>query len=252
MNRHIALVEDDPVILENYADLLAGAGFTVDTYGTKQAALNGLRCRPPELVLLDITMNGERDAGFDICAAIRRATPDIPVIFLTSHDREVDKISGMRIGADDYITKDVSLDYLIVRVEALFRRRDAYLAAISGTATAGPPALGTSTGIKFDQTSSAVTWWGEKVDLSLTHFWMLYELCRDPGQAKSHLELMRAAKIVVEPNTVIAHVKAIRDAFRRIDAGFDCIRTERGRGYRWLPDERHAHSGSRAGKVTTT
>ena len=120
MKRRIALVEDDLVILENYADFLSGLGFEVERYPSKVTALRGLLERPPELVLLDISLNGERDAGFVICAQIRRHTPMLPVIFLTSHDAEVDKISGLRLDADDYITKDVSLDYIGVRIEALF------------------------------------------------------------------------------------------------------------------------------------
>jgi two-component system OmpR family response regulator len=232
MSRHIALIEDDQVILDNYADFLAGLGFEVDKYSSKATALNGLASRPPELVLLDVSLNGERDAGFAICADIRRHTPLLPVIFLSSHDADVDRISGLRLGADDYITKDVSLDFLVVRIEALFRRRDAYTTALTGISD--PPPMDERPTIQFDLQRSTVTWCSTPVDLSLTQFWILHELCRLPGQARTTDDLMRAAKLTVEPNTIAAHIKAIRSAFLQIDSRFDRIRTERGRGYRWL------------------
>jgi two-component system OmpR family response regulator len=234
MRRHIALIEDDEVILGNYSDFLADLGFEVDRYATKAAALAGLASRPPEMVLLDISLNGERDAGFDICAEIRRRAPLLPVMFLTSHDAEVDKISGLRLGADDYITKDVSLDYLVVRIEALFRRRDAYGTSLSRFGDA-KLADGNEENIEFDPQRSIVAWRNRPLDLTLTQFWILQELCRIPGRTRSPNELMRAAKLQVAPNTIAAHVKAIREAFLRIDPAFDRIRTERGRGYRWIP-----------------
>jgi two-component system, OmpR family, response regulator len=235
MGRHIALIEDDEVILGNYADFLGGLGFEVDRYASKAAALSGLASRCPEMVLLDISLNGERDAGFDICAEIRRRTPLLPVIFLTSHDAEVDKISGLRLGADDYITKDVSLDYLVVRIEALFRRRAAYATSRSADKSADARSDGDVENIEFDPQRSTVSWRSRQVDLTLTQFWILQDLCRTPGRTRSPGELMRAAKLTVAPNTIAAHVKAIREALLTIDPTFDRIRTERGRGYRWIP-----------------
>ena len=233
MERHLALVEDDDVIRANYTDLLRQAGFRVDAYPTKAQALAALTRHLPDIVLLDITLNGERDAGFDICTELRRRAPRLPIVFLTSHDGEVDKISGLRLGADDYLTKDVSIDFLIVRIEALFRRLAAH-AAVTPVDDSGASKVSVSKGLNFDDELSAVSWKGQRLDLPLTQFWMLRELCRQPGRVLSHADLMKAAQVVVEPNTVTAHVKSIRDAFRRIDADFDGIRTERGRGYRWV------------------
>jgi two-component system OmpR family response regulator len=235
MKRRIALIEDDEVILDNYADFLSGLGFEVDRYLSKATALRGLSECTPELVLLDISLNGERDAGFAICAEIRRHSPLLPVIFLTSHDAEVDKISGLRLDADDYITKDVSLDYLVVRIEALFRRRDTY--ASTHTPNSAPTTAydGATVDIEFDAQRSTATWRSQPLELTLTQFWILQELCRVPGRTKSAAELMRGAKLTVAPNTIAAHIRAIREAFIRLDAPFDRIRTERGRGYRWIP-----------------
>ena len=234
MRRRLALVEDDDIIRANYADLLRGAGFAIDAYGSKESALEGIAKQTPELVLLDITLNGEQDAGFDICAELRRGSSLLPIVFLTSHDGDVDKISGLRQGADDYITKDTSLDYLIVRIEALFRRRDAHVSASRAFPSPNVNTVNSESSITFDDHASIAKWKGQRIDLPLTQFWILRDMCRNPGVSRSHDELMRAAKIVVEPNTITAHVKAIRKAFLDVDADFEGIRTERGRGYRWL------------------
>jgi two-component system OmpR family response regulator len=234
MKRHIALIEDDSLILRNYVDFLTRFNFKVDAYSTKEDALNGIARCPPELIVLDVMLNGERDAGFVICSEIRRQTPLLPIIFLTSHDGEADKISGMRLGADDYLSKDISLDYLIVRIEALFRRIEAFTKLPQ--ARTAPSSTQKPTEPVFDENSSTVTWMSQRVELTLTQFWILQELCSVPGQVRSHAELMRAAKTAVAPNTISAHIKAIREALLNIDPSFDRIRSERSRGYRWLSD----------------
>lgn len=232
MVKQVALVEDDHVIRANYADLLQQAGFAVSAYATKAAALKAFAEALPAVALIDISLGDERDAGFELCAELRRRSATLPIVFLTSHDADVDRISGLRIGADDYLTKDTSIDYVIVRIETLLRRLAAISAASGRTSTAHgssslPPLL-------IDNATSRVRWKGYPIDLTLTQFWMLSELIRYAGTVVSHMALMGAAKIVVEQNTVTAHVKAIRDAFRSVDPEFDSIRTERGRGYRWI------------------
>ena len=124
MNKIIGFLEDDEVIRENYAEMLSEAGFTVRAYATRQAAMSAFEQAPPDLALLDVSIGKERDAGFQPCMDLRRLFPYLPIVFLTSHAGDVDKISGLRLGADDYITKDASIDYIIVRLEALFRRLD--------------------------------------------------------------------------------------------------------------------------------
>jgi len=233
MRKKIALVEDDDVIRENCAELLSRAGFAVEGYATKEAALGAFRSAVPDLAILDIALGDERDAGFELCSVLRSLSATVPIVFLTSHDGDIDKISGLRLGADEYLTKDASIDYLIVRIETLFRRLERLAAAGAHADSVGPGAP--QAPLQIDESLSRAKWRGREVELSLTQFWMLRELCRREGQVVSHTDLMRAARIVVEPNTITAHVKAIRDAFRRIDPGFACIRTERGRGYRWTP-----------------
>ena len=232
MKRRIAYVEDNEDAREVYARLLRDVGFEVATYGGKDEAIASFRGELPDLALLDISHRGDRDAGYEICAELRRISTDIPIIFLTNRHGEVDKISGFRLGADDYISKDASLDYVLVRIEALFRR----LEAIRGAQSSEPVAEPGLEGIEFDETYARVFWKGGAVDMPLTHYWIVRELCRLPGQVRSHRDLMKAASLVVEPNTIAAHVKSIRQAFTRNDPEFHCIRTERGRGYRWVSD----------------
>ena len=233
LRRTIAYVEDDDETRGNYCRLLRDNGFKVIEYADKEAALAGFRRELPDLALLDISHQDERDAGYQICAELRAMSSELPIIFLTSHDEEIDRISGLRLGADDYITKDASMQYVLIRIEALFRRLDAIRSALNPSTP--DTRLETSTEeLELDEVYSTVFWKGTRIELPLTHYWMVRELCSGPGQVKSHRDLMKAANLVVAPNTITAHVKAIRDAFSRVDEHFRCIRTERGRGYRWV------------------
>ena len=132
----------------------------------------------------------------------------------------------MRIGADDYITKDISTNYLVVRLEALFRR----IESLAGGA--GQPA--DQHKLELDRGKSQARWNGDQLDIPLTHYWILEALASRPGQILSHDELMKAANLVVEPNTIIAYIRKLRNTIREIEPSFDCIKTERGRGYRWV------------------
>lgn len=232
MQRRIAYVEDDTVILTNYTEILRDEGFEVVGYSDKDDAIAAFREELPDLALLDVSLHGERDAGFHVCSELRRLSGDLPIIFLTSHDGEIDKISGLRLGADDYITKDASIEYIIVRIEALFRR----LEAVRGAAIHASPPEVVLGELRIDEQFSRIYWKDVNPGLSLTHFWIVKDLCDNPGQVRSHRELMKACNIVVEANTITAHIIAIRKAFNAIDPEFSCIRTERGRGYRWVTE----------------
>lgn len=231
MKRRIAYLEDLDDTRETYAEKLRHEGFEVSAYASKAEAIAGFRQQLPDLALLDVAHEGDRDAGYQVCAELRRISSEVPIIFLTHRHGEIDRISGLRLGADDYISKDASIEYIVIRIEALIKRLEAVRNA--GT-NENPPAVAAA-GIELDEVYSTVFWKGTRVDLPLTHFWILRELCLHPGQVRSHRELMKAANIVVEPNTIAAHVKAIRQCFTQLDPQFACIRTERGRGYRWVP-----------------
>jgi two-component system OmpR family response regulator len=234
MKKSIALVEDDDVIRDNYTELLAEAGFQVQSYSNREDALRGIQEATPDLALLDIELGSERDAGYQLCADIRRMSVTLPIVFLTSHDSEIDKISGLRVGADDYITKDSSIDYIIVRLEALFRRINSIASAPADPSASASDSGREASSLRLDAARCEAYWKDERIPLTLTQYWMLESLFEEPGKVKRAAELMDAASIVVEPNTIVAHIKAIRDAIKRIDASFDGIHTERGKGYRWL------------------
>ena len=231
VKKTIAYVEDEDQTRQSYAQSLRREGFEVVAYANKAEAIAGFRRELPDLALLDVAHEGDRDAGYQVCTELRRISNEVPIIFLTHRHGEIDRISGLRLGADDYISKDASLEYIVIRIETLIRRLEAVRSAGAGKQPDGPDA----DGLMLDETYSTVFWKGARVDLPLTHFWILRELCQHPGEVRSHRELMKAASIVVEPNTIAAHVKAIRQSFTRLDPDFQCIRTERGRGYRWVP-----------------
>ena len=233
MSIKIALVEDDEIIRDNFSEILADEGFEVDVFSNRQEAMKYFQTSLPDIAILDVGLQEERDGGFKLCSDLRRISPKLPIIFLTSRDEEIDRISGLRLGADDYITKDASIKFLMVRIEALLHRIE--ILTQSDIAAPKREQKNMEFGdLKLDQNLLKATWKNSPLDLSLTQFWMLCELVNNPGEVKTSDKLMHAAKICVEPNTITAHIKTIRSRFRDIDSEFDCIKTERSAGYRWL------------------
>lgn len=232
----IGYVEDNDAIRENYEECFIEAGFKVEAYSDAESSLNAFKTQMPDLLLLDIGLGHQRDAGLQLCLEIRKFNDTVPIIFLTSHDKDYEKISGLRLGADDYITKDADIDYVIVRIETLLRRIAALQTASPAPVENEPAVSGSE--LKLDQSTYQAWWKGQLLDLSLTQFWILDELRKGAGQLCSHNALMKAANIVVEPNTIVAHVKSIRSSFKKVDGEFDNIRTVRGVGYQWL-DKSH-------------
>src|SRR3982751_4076323 len=125
MARRIALVEDDPTIRQNYVDALTRAGYEVAAFGDRPSASKSLAARLPELAIIDIGLGADIDGGFALCRELRSASARLPIIFLSARDSDFDIVSGLRLGADDYVTKDVSLPHLLARISALFRRVEA-------------------------------------------------------------------------------------------------------------------------------
>lgn len=230
--KQLALVEDDDVIRESYSEILQEAGFSVAAFDTYDAAITRFREILPDLAILDISLHGENDAGFELCKQLRLLSPTLPIIFLTSHDSDIDRISGLRLGADDYLVKSVSLEYLIVRIETLLRRAEQWQRSVQEDVTPAPRLLRGP--LELDTERLKTYWVKQVVELNLTQYWTVQALVENSGQLKTFKELMKAANIVVEPNTIVAQIKHIRDRFRLIDDTFDCIKNERGRGYRWL------------------
>lgn len=227
MPRRIAIVEDDPAIRANYADALRKHGFEVSAYGARAEALAAMRARLPDLAVIDIGLAGDADAGFVLCRELRGLSSSLPIIFLTARDSDFDVVSGLRLGADDYLTKDVSLPHLMARIAALFRRAD-----LSREPDAQEETLARGE-LTLDLKRFSVAWRGQPVPLTLTEFWMVYALARHPGHVKSREQLMREANLVVDDGTITSHVKRMRRKFQAIDPAFEHIETAYGMGYRW-------------------
>jgi two-component system OmpR family response regulator len=184
--------------------------------------------RLPDLAIIDISLDDEAEGGFDLCRELRSRSAEVPIIFLTARDSELDAVSGLRLGADDFLTKDVSLPHLGARVAALFRRIDALRRPGDAVQVLRRGAL------SIDGEKLQTTWNGVPVTLSLTEFWIVHALARNPGHVKNRQQLMDAANVVLDDNTITSHVKRIRRKFLEIDASFDAVQTVYGMGYRWV------------------
>ena len=228
MARRIALVEDDATIRQNYADALTRAGYEVVAFADRPSAAKALSARLPELAIIDIGLGADVDGGFALCRDLRAASARLPIIFLSARDSDFDIVSGLRLGADDYLTKDVSLPHLLARISALFRRVDATSqpAVAEDVMNRGRLAL--------DPQRMTATWNGQPLGLTVTEFWMVHSLARHPGHVKDRDQLMRDAEMVVDDGTITSHVKRIRKKFLAIDAQFGAIETVYGMGYRWI------------------
>jgi two-component system OmpR family response regulator len=228
VKRHIAIVEDEPALRDNYAAALARHGYLVKTYGNRKLAMQAFGTRLPDLAIIDISLEDEAEGGFDLCRDLRALSAELPIIFLTARDSELDAVSGLRLGADDFLTKDVSLPHLAARVAALFRRIDALLRPDNAGEVVRRGAL------VIDAEKMQTTWNGSPVVLSLTEFWIVHALARNPGHVKNRQQLMDAANVVLDDNTITSHVKRLRRKFLEVDPEFDAIQTVYGMGYRWL------------------
>jgi two-component system OmpR family response regulator len=226
MARRIALVEDDSTIRQNYADALKRAGYEVAAFADRPSASKSLATRLPELAIIDIGLGDEIDGGFALCRELRNASARLPIIFLSARDSDFDIVSGLRLGADDYVTKDVSLPHLLARISALFRRVD------SAAETPAEEAL-TRGALALDAQRMTANWKGQPLGLTVTEFWMVHSLARHPGHVKNRDQLMRDAEMVVDDGTITSHVKRIRRKFQAVDPAFDAIETVYGMGYRW-------------------
>lgn len=228
MKKLIAIVEDEPAIRDNYAAAFSREGYAVRTYGNRSSAMAAFAARLPDLAVIDISLEDEPEGGFELCRQLRAMSAELPIIFLTARDSELDAVSGLRLGADDFLTKDLSLAHLSARVNALFRRVDALRRPQENTRTIrrGP--------LQLDPDRMQVEWDGKAVLLSLTEFWIVHALAKHPGHVKNRQQLMDAASVVLDDNTITSHIKRIRRKFQALAPQFDAIQTVYGMGYRWM------------------
>jgi two-component system, OmpR family, response regulator len=227
MSKRIAIVEDEAAIRENYADVLRKQGYDVSTYPNRKKAESAFITRLPDLAIIDIGLEDEIDGGFALCKSLRNLSETLPIIFLTARDNDFDTVSGLRMGADDYLTKDISLPHLTARIAALFRRQAAM------DQPTEPDNLLERGNLEIDLSRLTVSWKQSTVPLTVTEFWMLHALVKFPGHVKSRDALMQESKIYVDNSTITSHVKRIRKKFILEDDEFDCIDTVYGMGYRW-------------------
>lgn len=232
MSASIALVDDDRNILASVSIALQAEGFMTRVYSDGEAALKALVDNPADLAVLDIKM--PRMDGLELLRRLRERT-QMPVIFLTSKDDELDEALGLAMGADDYIAKPFSQRLLIARIRAILRRTEVQSASEAGTGEEAQPVIERGR-LAMDPARHRVTWGGKPVTLTVTEFLILETLAQRPGVVKSRNQLMDAAyqdDIYVDDRTIDSHIKRVRRKFRQVDPDFDAIETLYGAGYRF-------------------
>ncbi|MCB1384892.1 MAG: response regulator transcription factor [Nitratireductor sp.] len=229
----IALVDDDRNILTSVSIALESEGYRVETYTDGSSALDGLTARRPDLAIFDIKM--PRMDGMELLRRLRQKS-DLPVIFLTSKDDEIDELFGLKMGADDFIKKPFSQRLLVERVKAVLRRAAAIGEGGVRPGTAGEAKLLERGNLAMDQERHTCTWKGQPITLTVTEFLILYALAQRPGVVKSRDALMDAAyddQVYVDDRTIDSHIKRLRKKFKAHDDSFEMIETLYGVGYRF-------------------
>ena len=232
----IALVDDDRNILTSVSLTLEAEGYQVATYTDGASGLEGLTTDKPDLAILDIKM--PRMDGMELLRRLRQKS-DVPVIFLTSKDEEIDELFGLKMGADDFITKPFSQRLLVERVKAILRRsapRDPSAAGASGGEASPSKALIERGALVMDEERHTCTWKGQRVTLTVTEFLILQALALRPGVVKSRNALMDAAyddQVYVDDRTIDSHIKRLRKKMRSVDSDFSSIETLYGIGYKY-------------------
>jgi len=228
----IILVDDDRNIITSVAMALEAEGFAVKTFNDGEEGLKGILANTPDLVVLDIKM--PRMDGMEVLAKLREKSA-LPVIFLTSKDDEVDEVIGLRMGADDYITKPFSQRLLIERIRALLRR-EALRNQVASAPKTEDLTITTRGNLILDDGRHVCTWKGREVDLTVTEYLLLKALAIRPGHVKNRDQLIDMAygeNIYVDDRTIDSHIKRIRKKFRVIDNEFSQIETLYGVGYKY-------------------
>ena len=227
MPQHIAIVEDEAAIAANYRAALSRQGFAVSTYGDRASASEALARQLPDLAIIDVALGDDVEGGFELCRELRARSPELPIVFLTARDSELDTVSGLRLGADDYLSKDIGQGHMLARIHALLRRVAALRAPEAREHVIDRGAL------ILNVERMSVHWRTTRIDLTVTEFWIVHALARHPGHVKNRAQLMAAASVVLDDSTITSHIKRIRRKFQAADPAFAAIETAYGMGYRW-------------------
>jgi two-component system OmpR family response regulator len=227
MPHHIAIIEDEAAIAANYRDALQRQGFRVSLFSNRDSANTAFSRQLPDLAIIDVGLGDDIEGGFELCRELRSRCPELPIVFLTARDSELDIISGLRLGADDYLTKDISQAQLLARIVALFRRVQALRAPEQEEhiIQRGP--------LNLNLERMTASWQEQTVDLTVTEFWVVHALARHPGHVKNRQQLMDSANVQLDDNSITSHIKRVRRKFQVVDAKFTAIETAYGVGYRW-------------------
>ncbi|WP_446810722.1 two-component system response regulator CreB [Methylomonas sp. 2BW1-5-20] len=220
--KRILIVEDEPAIADTLIYVLNSSGYQTEHVGLLQTALSRLQTDSFSLAILDVGLPDGN--GFDLCRQLRRFS-DIPVIFLTAHGDEIDRIVGLEIGADDYVTKPFSPREVAARVGVILRRL--------GTDT-NKPTPTPNTQFDLDSQAGRIRYCGHLLDLTRYEFLLLKLLIEHPERIFSREQLLE--RIWQDPGevfdrTVDTHIKTLRAKLRLAAADQDPIRTHRGLGY---------------------
>jgi two-component system response regulator ChvI len=228
----IVLVDDDANILASVKMALEAEGFATRSFTDGNMALQALADKPADIGVFDIKM--PRMDGLELLRKLRQ-TSQMPVVFLTSKDDEIDEIFGLKMGADDYVTKPFSQRLLIERIRAVLRRSKAREQPANGQQVDTNNAIERGD-LRLDTERHDCFWKQQPVSLTVTEFMILDALARRPGVVKSRDALMDAAydeQIYVDDRTIDSHIKRLRRKFRVVDKSFDAIETLYGVGYRY-------------------
>jgi two-component system catabolic regulation response regulator CreB len=221
MKPRILIVEDEPAIADTIQYALETDGFDTALLNSGQPVLPYLSEEKVDLIILDIGLPDV--SGIELCKKIR-LTHTLPVIFLTARSEEIDRVVGLEIGADDYVTKPFSPRELSARVRAVLRR----------TGNNGPASFSATTAFQVDEARNRISYYGEVLDLSRYEFRLLKTFIDRPGQVFSRDQLMESAWDEPEASmdrTVDAHIKNLRAKLKAVKPEVDPIVTHRGTGY---------------------
>lgn len=232
MTRRVLVVEDEPSIAETIWYALRTEGFEVAAAATGAEALTQLSTHPFDCVILDVGLPDM--SGFEVCRQARQ-TSQVPILFLTARDGEIDRVVGLELGADDYVLKPFSPRELAARVRAILRRVHS-----NGSGSALPPSpapereRGGISRLEHDASRRVIRCAGRALDLSRNEYHLLLAFLRHPGRVFTRDQLMELAwpdPGAASDRTVDAHVKSVRSKIRALAPDFDPIETRRGLGY---------------------
>ena len=244
----ILIVEDEPSIVDTIQFPLETDGCSTESCGTGGEALNLLAKERFDLVVLDVGLPDM--TGFEVCRRIR-TTSNVPILFLTARSEEIDRVVGLEIGGDDYVSKPFRPRELSARIRAILRRASEHpwsAASLarptrsepSGSSVAPETGAGASQRpLSIDQQRKLISYFGERLTLSRYEFRLLEILASTPGRVYSRAQLMEAAWEEPEASmerTVDAHIKSLRSKLRQVRPEIDAIRTHRGFGYSLLEE----------------